>query len=618
MTEDERLQINLNQILLYSTANGFVGLEDIPIQSVLKYLSRYADINLLLKTSRSHFGRALAENLFRAAVEAKDKGALKCLLAIPSIDVNSIVCIVNGRKYTPIARAASLKDLRMVQMFLDARADVNKTCDLNYSDRGVLGNLVSDIGWNVTIPPDVIEIGRLLLLAGAKPNLDIVRLALEVHNLPGLVYGLISSISDSDHSELIRGGFLSLIATHLDDWQATQTIKNILMACERTKCQKCRTDYKGKLDWALIQGAKRGHLELVKLLMLHSKTPYRALSAAIRSDKNDVIAAILTLKPDINAPAYSIDDEEWTSQGRNSYNDIATSYAQAIRAKNETLILKMEDEGALELLGEGRRFEPAITAASRIGDTVCVRKLLKYCSSPMPSHMTKALLYAVKNDHEEISRELLAAGADVNLPGMSTPSPPDPLLAAVLRRDPSIVSAILSADVQGQYHWRSYQYKGGFTTTLGEAVKWGDRAIIQDLLSTFPSAIFRHGEMLFIFDEGDMAQLEFLFGCGVTSISALTSCLNVGLSRGDTKLVKRLVEMGADPTDSNVFTTCANKYPTMLPLLCEHTISRKIHHVMPGFGTDALKATNWMSPGETYSCENPPQFWTRRRKKLLQ
>jgi hypothetical protein len=37
MTEDEMLQIKLSQILLFSTANGFAGLENIPIQSVLKY-----------------------------------------------------------------------------------------------------------------------------------------------------------------------------------------------------------------------------------------------------------------------------------------------------------------------------------------------------------------------------------------------------------------------------------------------------------------------------------------------------------------------------------------------------------------------------------------------------
>jgi hypothetical protein len=115
MMENEMLQINLIQILLFSAANGFAGLEGIPIQSVLKYLSRCADIDLLLKASHSHVGKALAENLFRAAIEAKDKGVLKCLLAIPSINVNSIICIVDGRKYTPIERAASLQDLGIVQ-----------------------------------------------------------------------------------------------------------------------------------------------------------------------------------------------------------------------------------------------------------------------------------------------------------------------------------------------------------------------------------------------------------------------------------------------------------------------------------------------------------------------
>lgn len=590
MTEDEMLQTKLNQILLFSTANGFVSLEGIPIQSVLKYLKRYADIDLLLKASHSHVGKALAENLFRAAIEAKDKGALKCLLAIPSIDVNSIVCTVNGRKYTPVERAAILQDLGIVRIFLDAGADVKKTCDPKALKGGILGGLVNSIGWNVRVPPDVIEIGKVLLRAGAKLHLGIVQRAFEAHNLPGLAYDLVSSVSDSDHLELVRGGFLSLFAVHLDDWQATQATKNIIMACERTKCQTCRTDYKGKLDWALIQGANRGHLELVKLLLLHSKTPHRALSAAIRSRRSEVIHAILTLKPDVNAPAHNIDDEYWTSRGQSSFGTMTTSHAEAIEAGNEKLVLEMEGKGALELLSEGGRFKPAITAASRIGDIVYVRKLLKCCPSPTPSHMTSAVLYAVQNDHEEIFRALLAAGADVNLHDGFTSFSPDPLFAAVLRRNPGMVSAILNADISGRDQWRPYLYKGVETTILGEAVKWGDRAIIQDLLSAFPSATFSDGELCTVLDEGDMTRFEFLLGCGAASIAALTNCLKIGLSRGDAELVQKLVERGANPTDSHVLATCAGEYPAMLPLLCEHISSRKSHHIVAGFGTEALKA----------------------------
>jgi hypothetical protein len=214
MAENEMPQIKLNQILLFSTANGFAGLENIPIQSVLKYLSRWADIDLLLKASHSHFGKALAENLFRAAIEAKAKDVLKCLLAIPSVNVNSIVCIVNGQRYTPVERAASLHDLGIVQMFLEAGADVKKTCDLDPLDGGMLETLIDSIGWNVRVPPDVIEIGKILLRAGAKLHLEIIERTFKTHNSPGLAYGLVSSVSDSDHSELVRGGILGLIASY--------------------------------------------------------------------------------------------------------------------------------------------------------------------------------------------------------------------------------------------------------------------------------------------------------------------------------------------------------------------------------------------------------------------
>ena len=74
---DETFQSKLSHILLYSTANGFAGLHGIPIQSVLKYLSRYGGINLQFQGKHSPIGRAVAENLFRAAIEAKNKHFLE-------------------------------------------------------------------------------------------------------------------------------------------------------------------------------------------------------------------------------------------------------------------------------------------------------------------------------------------------------------------------------------------------------------------------------------------------------------------------------------------------------------------------------------------------------------
>jgi len=591
MIEDEILQVKLEELLLFSTANGFMGLEGIPIQCVLKYLRRCGKIRLLLKTNHSHVGKSLVENIFRAAIEDQDKDALKYLLAIPSIDVNSMICTIHGQRYTPVERAASLQDLGMVKMLLEAKADVGKTYGSGYLDRGPVDKLLDSIysGKTTSFTTNITEIAKLLLDHGAKLNFEAVKCAFQLTNSQVLAYCLISRVADADHATYIREGYLSHIAIQLDDRQATQATKNIIMACERSKCQRCKRDYGGKLDWALIQAAKCKRLELVKLLLLYSKTPHRALSAALRADCSNIIEAILTLKPDINAPAHSIDYKEWETR---SSDDAAstTSYAEAIEARNEKFILEMERRGALELLNEEGRFEPAITAASKIGDLMLVRKLLDSCPSPEPLHMYPALLCSIEQDDEEIFWTLLAAGADVN---GDRSLDQNPLFLAVSRRNPRMVRGILDADLSGISFHMVYKYKGAETSIIEQALQWGDREIIQDLLFASPRVPIS-GNYQLILDLIDKAQFEFFINCGLFDTYALTGFLEVGLKQGNTELVQQLVDRGADPTDSSVLAMCLGQCPAIIRKCMSF---RKGNHVIPGFGSVALM--NAIRSGQT-------------------
>ncbi|KAF8867142.1 ankyrin [Acephala macrosclerotiorum] len=593
-TEDEMVQAKLLQILLFSTANAFSGLQGVPIQGLLKHLSRYADINMLSHASNSHVGKSMAENLFRAAIEAKDKPTLKCLLALGSIDANSTLCIVEGRRYTPLGRAAYLQDLGVVQLLLKAGADVNKTSDFVSSHQAPLEILVNGVPPGRMIPPEAVEIGKVLLRAGAKVCPDIARQALQTFHSSELAFGLVTRIPDSDHSSLIRDGYLSLVAGYLDDWQATQATTKIIMACERTTCRRCLTDYKDNVDWALVQGAKRGHSQLVQLLKLHSKAPHRALSAAIRCGRKEVIDCILSLDPDLNAPTHSIDDENWNLESHVVYQTITTSFAEAISAGDERLIQKFEDAGSLKCLSEGGRFQPAITAASKIGNMTYIRKLLDCCPTPTPSHLTLAVLYAVHNDHEEAVLTLLAAGADVNLPRMYRLGalPPSPLIAAVLRRNSKMVRAILNADaLDTPWQRDEFGYKGVKITLLGEALKWGDMSIIEDLQSTFSHCAVLMGNGLFdVLERGDMAVFDFVLKSRMATKGALTKCLKLGLDRGDDGLIRKLVQSGADPTDSAVLKLCVEKRPEMLHLLLALIPLPENRHIMPNFGAEALCA----------------------------
>ena len=190
ISKDEIFQTKFNQLLVFSIANNFACLEDVPVESMLKYWNRAGNMASLLlqslQASQSHFAKALAQNLFRAAIEANDERVLKSLLSIGLLDVNTTMCIVNGKKFTPVERAAYLQELGIVELLLIAKADVNKKFrepanapfyPRRLCSRGALGNFIS--GYR-TVTLEAFELAKLLLRAGARVNASVAEHALEL------------------------------------------------------------------------------------------------------------------------------------------------------------------------------------------------------------------------------------------------------------------------------------------------------------------------------------------------------------------------------------------------------------------------------------------------------
>jgi ankyrin repeat protein len=595
ITEDEIFQTKFNQLLVFSIANNFAGLEGVPVESMLKYWNRAGGMASLLlqslQASQSHFAKALAQNLFRAAIEANDERVLKSLLSIGSLDVNTTMCIVNGEKVTPVEHAAYLQELGIVELLLIAKADVNKifreTVPRLYStrvlySRGALENFISGC---TTATSEAFELAKLLLRAGAQVNVSVAKHALRCLNHRDMAYLIISSVSDSDHAEFM-GQLLTGIALSLSDRQATEITNKLILACQQRNCGICLNDFHGHMDSALVQGAKRGHSELVGLLLRYSTTPHRALSAAIQCGKRQLIDTILTLKPDMDAPAHSIYGcsvvgQEWDGDEDEDEDGATTSLAEAIKSRDESLIQMIEDAGSLAHLNEGGRFQPAITAASKTGNAIYVQKLLEHCPSPKPSLMTKAVSHAIRNNHEQISRTLLAAGAEVN-EKYNDYDKTDVLHAAMVHRNSYMVREILNADIKPLYYTQIRVFQ--------EAIEWGDKSIIEDLQSTFPGTQLYGIELSKALKQGNMEWFEFLLSSRMVRASALTGCLLVAIERGDEPLFHDLTKRGANPTNDNILQYCAESCPKMLPLLLEQHPSRNSDCAVPDFGTPALIA----------------------------
>jgi len=235
----------------------------------------------------------------------------------------------------------------------------------------------------------------------------------------------------------------------------------------------------------------------------------------------------------MDAPAHSI--YEWSPivgherDGDADEDGATTSLAEAIKSRDESLIRMIEDAGSLAHLNEGGRFQPAITAASKTGNAIYVQKLLEHCPSPEPSLMKKAVSHAIRNNHEQISRTLLAAGAEVN-EKYDSYDKTNVLLAAMVCRNSYMVREILNADIKPSSYTQIRVFQ--------EAIEWGDKSIIEDLQSTFPGTQLNGNELPKALKQCNMEWFEFLLSSRMVQVLLLRVAswlpLNEAMSRCST------------------------------------------------------------------------------------
>jgi hypothetical protein len=120
--------------VIFSIANNFAGLKNIPraiIFGMLKNFSKArSDLVACLQSQNINFSKPLADNLFRAAVEAGDEEVVGIILDTTSgqanvIHINEIVCEVGHMRYSALSLAAYLHRPAMVRKLLEHGAKVD-------------------------------------------------------------------------------------------------------------------------------------------------------------------------------------------------------------------------------------------------------------------------------------------------------------------------------------------------------------------------------------------------------------------------------------------------------------------------------------------------------------
>lgn len=578
ITDDQAFETKFARLLIFSMLNGFAGLDDVPMENILRFLSRIAVNKLLidiLKQCPHCVCRTLADNIFRAAIEAADTRVVNLLLSYKLVNVNETVCHHKMNKYTPVERAAMLRSPKLMKSLIDAGADVNKSYRYAISQRettgGSLGALISGIEVHLrvdkgsTMPPQSFEAFDLLIAAGARvhPNMMIMDQDRRTVEFDFLVS---QNISPDDHREFFvpkrdsttpLGTFWD-VATHFDDHRATKSAEKVISLCHQTNCNSCLTDGIGLLRASIVKVAEAGKVELVRFLLdkadLSHELP-QILIAAIMSRSHVLIDFILSLGPDIDPPA-TIDQGSRSSVPK-------TPIAEAVRYGNDDLIRKFEAEGCLDHLSEGRRYEALLVAAAEAGNTDYVNKLLaRSVTSRQACRPTaNAVTLSISGHHRDITQMLLEAGPALDGHQYFPYGPRNPVIEALQQGDEETVRDLIAS--------------GGSRPEFFDSIRdltQADVSVIFDLVLEYPGFDFRNWHI----------QNKFLSGCLETCTPdffkeiiqtsdikdfSLNICLESAVRLGHGDLIGFLLDMGANPFDEQVLQAAIPDRPEMLGLL---------------------------------------------------
>lgn len=573
ITGDQAFETNFVRVLLYSMVNGFAGLGDISMDKILRFLNRFVVNKLLLDILQQlprYLSRSLADNIFRAAIEAVDTQVVSQLLKYELVHVNDTVCFFQGEKYTPIERAAALGSLKLIKLLIHADADVNKIHPkfVNYSRKpcGALDSLIRGIrdlrdpGWPLR-PPESLEALNILIAAGAPvlPRMIIfgdANVSLEFNLL------ILQNILPEDHREFLEDVFNTAQSLcTLDDEFATTVVRTMIDLCQKAGCNKCLVDFPKFLERVAIRAASVGRTEFVQFLFdkadLSRYLP-EIFIAAIASQTPALIDFILSRGPDLDPPATD------THTGRYELS-FRTPLAEAVKSGNEALIQKIEAGGCLDHLTQGGRFEAVVYAAAAAGNTAYMRKLLTRGVTSKQAYRTGtvALASAIRGDHQDIVQMLLEAGATQR--GVRVDSQLLEWSPGLFhQRHAQTVRVLIASGCDEDEIRKVFLHRGQYPMA---------NLILEypGMIDEFPNLELEYNGLqdltknCIITDRLDL--FKEILATSECSHGSLNCCLATAVALGHCDLVGYLLDMGANPFDPGVLSSVIPGRPDMLHLL---------------------------------------------------
>lgn len=206
------------RLFLSSIANNFAGLEIIPVEAIMIFIRKHKHIRSrilkYLQDAPDIVSKALAETMFKAAIEAGDLTVIRFLLENQLVDPNNVVIVEYGnRRLTPVEKAASLRQLEIIRCLVEAGADVNRTYAEARSrfDKGALECAIRQWGEYVSIDLNLV---RIILQAGATVRAELLEATIRWGD-ESVVAELMSMFPPTEHTHCLEVGLWLMLPSIL-------------------------------------------------------------------------------------------------------------------------------------------------------------------------------------------------------------------------------------------------------------------------------------------------------------------------------------------------------------------------------------------------------------------
>lgn len=563
--------------LLFSMANNFAGLESADMENIMKFLQNTTTRGLiqLLRGDSSYSSRAVAQSLFKAAIEVGDASLINLLLNEESldIDVNRLWFYIEGYNHTPIERASYLRDKELIKVLLNHGADVNRTDPGRHRHNGALEHAVHCVyrirSQYALLDP---QIFRMLLSQNGDMSDEILKALINYRDAEN-VGAFMSANAHKNVDRWSMNGIFHDAVLRLDDHAASDIIHLMIHIGAHLKCGGIYTLH-GVVDAA----AERGNMEMMEtLLRSGALMTDKTLHLAVTSGNYDLMRLLLdkgafipdkTLQFAVTREDYELMRlllDRGADVNSNSASKLGlntTPLAEAIRLKSVDAIELIQRYGPVRL-DDPTQFSAALNAASQVGDLTFIERLIQLGGQARAKDLGIALAIAIKEGQNEVAVRLLDVGPSLD---EYTDKIDTPLSAAVFQRNAGLVYSLLEAGARPTYNKHH-------ESALLHAIEWGDCSIVKTLILAGADVNANGASPLNLaVERQDYALVDCLLESGATinTNDMDGACaLECALRIGDISMACFLLHQGADPTVTDVVGKAMVESPQFFDLLFE-------------------------------------------------